>query len=401
MFKWIRKYTVVEWLAFLVIIAFNSWWPIWENMTIAATMCYASELLLLSYLFIHGRLRIVRYIGIALIMSIYFVLLQIFNLFHGSSLFIIFIIFAADALNKRECKNIIHLITRYLSFTIVISLIPWLIHQYITPLPLYDIIDVSKFKGGDGIYYDNYFWFISTGTDILRFYSLFDEPGVLGTLGAFILWANKYNFKNKDCIILLIGCIFTFSMAFYVMTIIGWLAYSKFKPSKVIISATAIFLIGFVLYNLLKDNLAFQQSIIERFTNYDEHDVESRTGFAINMLWDKTVHSSKIIFGLGSGAVKGMEGSSYKLFFLEYGIFGFLLIIYAYYKLIPKKNYYSIMTLCLFVISFLQRPQLFSAQNILLFTCIVKCFETQKVIINNGLSNKITNIKNINKTPAI
>ncbi len=58
---------------------------------------------------------------------------------------------------------------------------------------------------------NNYLLFVTMATaNTFRFYSMFDEPGVLGTLSAFVLFANKYDFKRKSNLIILIGAFFHF-----------------------------------------------------------------------------------------------------------------------------------------------------------------------------------------------
>ena len=376
--NYIKKFSVTEWLLFLVIMSFNSWWPIWNN-SAAAPLCYGSILILLAKTFNSNRHSLINNGAVTFLLLLYFVVLQTANTIHLSSIFIVVAYMLSTTLNANESKNVIKLLTDYLALSIIISLPFWIVHEFVYQLPVYQIMDISSWKGNDGQYYLNYFFFIAVeGIEAHRFYSLFDEPGVLGTLSAFLLWANQYNFKDKRCLIIFIGSLFTFSMAFYILSVFGWICSTKIKLSSLIIRISLFLLVCLVLATFLSDNLAFQQSILYRIANFEETGVHSRTSYEFNLLWSDFIVSPSVFFGLGSGAVDELGGNtSYRFFVLEYGVIGLILLISAYYCNIRKKNYLALMTLFIFILSFLQRPALFTAANIFLFTCIVRNFETK------------------------
>ncbi len=59
--------------------------------------------------------------------------------------------------------------------------------------------------------------------ELPRLCGLFREPGFVGTLGALYLLGDKFNLKKWENAVILIACIFTFSVAFYVLLILGLL----------------------------------------------------------------------------------------------------------------------------------------------------------------------------------
>ena len=304
----------------------------------------------------------------------YFVVIQIFNNIHLSYILICAGYLIAANLRIKECTNVINLITNYVFLSILIPLPLWLFLQYVMPLPLYEILDICSIKGANGVFMENYFFFVTfSGTEAMRFYSWYDEPGVLGTLAPFILFANQFNMKDKRIPIIIVGCLFTFSMAFYILSLIGWLYINRHSLKSIILTLLSIVLISLLLCYFLQDNLAFQQSVIYRFTNFSETGVDSRNSFETNMIWNSMKSTGDLIFGLGSGAMNNYGGisSSYKSFIIEFVYVGCFLLLTAYYKLLRYKNLLGIFTLFLFLLSFLQRPQLFTAGWFLLYSCVI------------------------------
>lgn len=377
----IKKYSTEEWLYFAIIVGWNGWWPLWAySIPYNAIMCYGS-VLFLFIIFLAKHQKGKSNYAIILSLFLYFFLYQMFYTIQLPMVFIILGYVVACKLRPQEATNVIYLLTKYISISILISLPFWLIHQYVHPLPLYQYIDVSSFKGGNDILYENYFFFIAKENfEAMRFYSLFDEPGTLGTLSAFILWANNYDFKKKDNVIILIGAFFTFSMAFYIITIIGFILNSNASLKKKLFTLCIIVIVLLFLTRILSNNLAFNNSVVYRFTNFSETSVDSRNDDAVNSLWNSFIYSHKIFLGYGAGSLKtlGLTPTSYKWFVLQYGLVGTILILISYIKMTRCRKLYMYLTLLIFVISSLQRPQLLTAQNFVLFACIVNSFVFRK-----------------------
>lgn len=384
----INKYTYEEWLCFLIVMAGNSWWLIWGYGTFLGTLIYFIATFVLSIRFSkQKRWRIQRILPFILLFS-YFVLLDFFKGgIYTSSIFICLSLLIAYHLSNKEAKNVLDIVTWYIAISIVISLPFWLFHQYIQPIPPIAEFDISEMKGTESSIMENHIFFVtSKGLEALRFYSLFDEPGVLGTISAFILWGNQYNFKDKRNIIILIGSFFTFSMAFYILTIVGFFISSKINLKKKILYLLFIVSFIYVMFILLKDNVAFQQSVIYRFTNMEETGVDSRSTYEINRIWHNFISSNDIFLGYGKEEFIDKIGgisSSYKNFIMRYGIFGFLVLIYSYYKLSVRHSRIILATLLIFILSFLQRPSLFTAQNIILYCAIIGNFNALRNLNRN------------------
>jgi hypothetical protein len=264
-------------------------------------------------------------------------------------------------------------LTSSLGTIVLISLIAWIISNYFYELPLFGYITYGEGKGDNGTtVISNHFLFVQESSGFInRFYSVFDEPGVLGTLSAFVLFANKYNFKNWYNVFILAGAIFTFSLAFILLTFLG-LFFLNIKKGFKILKGLSIFLfLIFILVQFFNDNPAFQTAVIDRIFNFSDSGVESRTSYGLNVFFESYIFSIESILGKGSLFFENhsylLSGQGYKLFIIEFGIFGFLLVLSIYLVLMDVIFLNGLFFLILFIFSFLQRPFLFTSWQLIVF----------------------------------
>ena len=373
-----NNYSLVEWLLFLIIFSYWAPWIVWAY-RLSSILQYFFTLCAFAIFLKQGRFKKNGHFFVFCLLLLYFVVFQFANTVHLSYIPIAIAFLIATQITKKEGNNVVCLTTNYLFCGVIVSLPLWLFHQFVSPLPVFDIIDVSSWKSADrALFYENHIFFIcAEGFEAMRFYSWFDEPGVLGTFSAFILWANNYNFKNFKVVTVFIGALFSFSMAFYILTIVGWLIYSRHSIKKLLITIAAMLVVGYSLLYYLQDNLAFQQEIVNRVINHEDSGVNSRIGVEIEHLWDQYGHSSEIVFGLGSGSLEKYGGvsKSYQCFLLELGYVVLLLVLVSYVVLMKRKSVEGFLTLLLFFLSFLQRPNLYTSFGFIMFACIVLKFE--------------------------
>lgn len=372
-----HKYSHLEWALFGVIFFSCSPWPFWIKPTIGAILLYTCVGISFLFFLYSKRLRNTAGIGIFLLLFFYFFLFQVRfdnQAISYSSVLIALSFLLAKSITLNEGKNVVILVTNYIFLSIIIPLPLWLIHQFVIPIPEIGTIDVSLWKGGlpGSTTYLNHFFFITVdGLEAMRFYSWYDEPGVLGTLASFVLWANRYNMHDFKVFVIMLGSIFTFSMAFFVLSFVGIIMQYCMSIKKLVVVGCVFVIVGIGVYSLLEDNLAFQQSVVYRIENPEDTDVESRANDDTNKYW-KNINKSfdKQLLGLGNGTIA--IAASYKNFIICYGYLGLTLILIAYIALAGKINKYAIQTLFLLVLSFMQRPNLFTAYNFILYTIIIR-----------------------------
>lgn len=360
-------------LGFLVIFMSNPLWPFWGFFGVFAYFIFPA--LFFLYLIVKNRgLKVcVNGFKLFVLFAYIFVFLCLPLLYKVrlSSYTILLTYLSICMLDENDKRLILSSLTRFLAVVITISLPFWLIHVFVLPLPMFGVLDsILAIKDIEPMH--NYILFVTNGgIEDNRFYSMFDEPGVLGTLSAFVLYGNKFNFKRRDNLIILIGAIFTFSLAFYLLFVIGFILYHSKKVIHFFIAILSIFVLGIVLYLLLKDNLTFQYSIIERFSDVDTK-MATRSSKFINDYFESYIFSKDAIWGLGTSFFSDLgwsEGSSYKDFLLEYGIVGGITLVVVYITLMGKITRYTLVLLFLFLLSFLQRPIALTSWQILLFSC--------------------------------
>lgn len=312
---------------------------------------------------------------IILLSIIYFIFIKSLGEFRFSTVLFFVIYCAIFFIDEEHKKNGFRLFVDILSILIFISLSLWLIHNFIFKIPYSLPLSYDQTLGkGEGMVFWNYIFFIQPELDYFRFYSVFDEPGVLGLLCTVVLFANKYNFRAKKNIVILMGGIFTFSLAFYILTFFGYifqvLIQRKFK------SLLSVLILSIGLTPFLFSIDAFKLSIIDRGGNFSQSLFE-RNGILLDQFYENFIHTSKIYYGESldflSKNPQLKEGQSYKFFFLEYGIIGFVFLILLYLLLIDTKrlNLYVIFLLIIFIVSFIQRPFMFTPWQIALFSMVL------------------------------
>lgn len=305
-----------------------------------------------------------------------FILLPYFRGSHFSSWIYIIVFLCTFCIAETQFKKSLDFLTNTLSFVILLSLPLWLIHVFLSPFPIFSTYDLGQFKGGDRCIMNIYVFFVTNSeTYANRFYSIFDEPGVLGTFSAFVLYGNKYRMNWKS-IVILIGGFFTYSMAFYVLTALGVIITYWHRPAVLMKIALPIAIIGGLGFIYLKNDMTFQQAVIYRITENNVTDlVESRNAYIVNQYFDKISQDGKIILGIGFDKMLDLalfNGSSYKHFIIEYGLIGLFTIAFMYFLMLRKRyDFYTWGTYIMFAASFTQRPLLWSSWQIILFSCLI------------------------------
>lgn len=312
-----------------------------------------------------------------------FLFIPLFYDFRISSFFIFGSYLVGISLDREIFKNSLFFVTKYLYYIILISLPAWLIHLYVYEFPLFGELDLSEMKGTYSVC-NNYLFFVTNPAflDSYRFYSMFDEPGVLGTLSAFALYGNKYDFSKKENIVILIGSLFTYSMTFYLLTLLGWFYQSICSLSlrKILSSIVLIIAIFSVLFFFLSEDVAFQRSVLDRFSEIGFDQVENRTGENVNVFWKKYITSSDFILGMGTSFLENFYdfGNSYKRFIIEYGLLGTILLLVIYLRFVRKWNRLVFGFFIIFLLSFLQRPYAFSAWQMFIFISTISNLYSQR-----------------------
>lgn len=291
---------------------------------------------------------------------------------HGSNFLYFLCFIGAISITYKEANTTVEMLSKGLGIIVVITLIPWIYHQAISPLPSLGSIDLTAMKGNYTVMENYGFFVINPTANVFRFYSVFDEPGALGTLGAYLLYANKYQFSKWYNLSILLGCLCTLSAAFYILTLMGMLYLSIGSMRRLLMIVIPLLIIFWIGYEFIKDSEEFNGFVVERILNASDS-LDERSGDAVGAFF-KRMSLFELLFGIGYSRVVelGLDyGASYKNFIIENGLVSLLILIYSYWNLHKKTNRDVLVFTAMFWLSFLQRPTSFTGWQMLIYACIV------------------------------
>lgn len=284
---------------------------------------------------------------------------------------VLIIIIAFFILTEQERKEVFNNFALIFAISLVPAIIIWFLTNSGIQLPYQYLATEHVGKAAKGAYYQKYFGaaFLSYPYFVFqRLSGMFDEPGVVGTFAALFLAGDEFRLKGRlRNIIILIGGMLSFSMAFYILIIIT-LAIKSFNKGFLKFSIVLILII--LSYNVIMtietDNYIISEIFQKRLKIVAISLAEDkRTSQSFNYEFDKFMKGDflRILFGYGSSAYQNnpsMFGSyTYKILIYDFGVIGYVMllvwIIYATKK-IACFDGRTLMLMIVFVISIYQRP---------------------------------------------
>lgn len=310
-----------------------------------------------------------RYLKTFILAYMFFFFAVLLNIDFGPIMFYLIQLplFLILMLTNREKQILLRWWTNLYAIILLVSLVVWLL-TWITPMPSYGEIN---FRDNDAYTYTNYLFCIKSFLYDIRFNSIFLEPGHTAMIAAFTVCANRFNFKNKAVIIILLCTIATFSLAGYLLIAIGYLLHilleDRFKRAwKKGVMFTAFLSLGYYAaanYNR-GDNLV-NTLILERLEYDEELGIagNNRTVQKTDDTFDEVVESGEAFSGINQTKYKLYEnrdyiqGSGYKLYIMRKGIIGTVLMFLFYFLVYRhsanKKEMLAM--LIIYILAFLQR----------------------------------------------
>lgn len=260
-------------------------------------------------------------------------------------------------------------------------------------LNLFPIPYLTYTRTLDGREYENYFFLNYSLSHIhFRFFSVFDEPGVVGTLAAVVVFYYRRFLKPWEYWMYVIAGVASFSLFFIIMFIplfyfsdLRFLPTLKQKLIKLSTAGVAIILcyFGFVFaLNQIKEDPVLKYAIYNRF--------EWKNGLIIGTIDNRTAaiegfqaayeendaRDFAYWIGHGKDSVReemGASGLSYKVLIYEKGRLIVVYIMLLFLIMHPwKSNFmFSIISVVFLLALFYQRPLFFKIDYfMLLFTGI-------------------------------
>ena len=348
--------------ALLVIIALQPY-PVWGNTQLAN---YVSGILMLIMVFRHIKITLTN-----LKISIFFILCNLYFFFGGTTYSSFSPIFSLPLLfliiPKSFQLEIFEKFIKIISVIFALGFITYTLRLFIN-LPAYEVSALNSLKSDN---YSVYLFDVTLPQTIFpKFFSIFDENGVVGTLCALLISYQKLNINSFNKGVILLAGLLSFSLAFYIVLFIN-LIYN-FNKRFLIIVPIILILASFIP----KDNILYVY-IFDRVTiNEDGFIEDNRTGKDFDLHYDYFLKKggNDLFYGKGIGADKKDEidkfgSSSYKVLVYRHGIFGCLLFllffIYLTSKISPTTRGFFFLTI--FTILLFQRINLFLYYNIVIY----------------------------------
>ena len=279
----------------------------------------------------------------------------------------------------RRCKTIF-------AITLVPSLVFYLLGLVGIEMPTV-ILDAEEGRALSNQYYELILGIAvrirHTYSNLNRICGIYREPGFIGTIGALFLAGDRFNLKKRENQIIAVSCVCTFSLAFYLLVAIGFVAtrLGKIRNRRRAINAlsgvVAILLIYVIFMSVpFADGTpldTLQERLIITETGLSG---DNRFGDSIAAMnaYDQFIRGDfiTVLFGYGSDnrVIQGTEMSiwqkvcSYKEYIFQFGMVGFVILVSwlismvrLKYRNIPETKKWSVMVLLMvFLISIYQRP---------------------------------------------
>jgi hypothetical protein len=317
-------------------------WFVWNSGLLSSTIILTGAIFSIFYwffnrsIFCFNKKNIICSFILAISLLFYSVAFNLFGIVQNLFVFIL-LLFLLN-INDHFKVRILDFITKWFAIFLSISLFYYILFLMGISLP-FTYIDNSDL----GYTGNNYYLFV-VDHDIVffpRFRSIFAEPGHL-TMGIIpLLFANRFNLKNKFVVILLLVEIFTLSLAGFVLIFFSLFLLLFFVKNKIYIIILNIILIisSITVYKSANNDNVFYRIILARLT-YDDNKESiagnNRTDSYVDSYFKNYIYSTDAIFGLGfekSNQVTSAEGAGFKIFLLRFGIVTSILTLFLYFSL--------------------------------------------------------------------
>lgn len=267
-------------------------------------------------------------------------------------------------LKDNRKKDLLRFVTKWFGIIIGISLVVYIIWLPIRFAP-FGILE--KPFGYYNIYNFIFFVLPNPTSLITRFSGPFIEPGHLGMIAVFIIYANNFNFKhNRYLWAILAAVLFSLSLAGYVLLALAYLLHKGMGLKQILGGTTIAIGILYCVTNLWNNgNNPVNEKIVERLYFDEEKGISgnNRNLYATELYFAKMIEDGRIIWGLGNEQYKILQekkiigGAGVTVYLIYNGIIG-LILVFIYYAMIAWLGIdrkFSVGFLLLICFCFMQR----------------------------------------------
>lgn len=214
-----------------------------------------------------------------------------------------------------------------------------------------------------------------------RFQSLADEPGGVGTIMGFLLFATVGNPKYKrQYIVFWMAGLLSFSLAFYVMAFVHLIVSMRTRNNWAFLLLFVV--IAVLAYSLFGD--VFNYLVIDRVSGNDVSEIDNRTSEQLNRDLLSAFQDGSILFGHEHVVESGLRGALYNK-----GLIAVLSLVLCYsYAFLSKMrslkirdSRFALMFLLVFWMSYYQRTYILMFQYVIPFFCMPVMLKYKESIV--------------------
>jgi len=394
------KIDVRKWICInLVLIAFFDSYPVYSTIVPVRVFVYGLKFLnLYAFLMLLVKNSYRNYILAALIFPVWWayynedsLLISIQLLYSG-----ILPVLTFALLKDEERFKVAQWYIKFFIFLLTVGLPIYLLINLVDIPPLFS---VQRGEAGKGRVYDNYFFFYWTRVGVKsRFSSVFDEPGVIGTIIPVILFYYRRMLSRFEFWILMISGILSLSLFFLIvfLPVIYFSNTRLLKTNQLILRlafSTVFICMSYITFVLAARSTKNDPILSLRVYNRFEWQNDWIVGVVNNRdtriqgfesMYQGFLSESDTDLYTGRGKdymlkVYGGSTLSYRVFVLERGILilFYLIFLFAYFHPWRKYFIFSCISMLILMLVFFQRPMLYSLNYFLLVYVGLKLFEMQ------------------------
>ena len=302
-------------------------------------------------------------------------------------------------LQEIEKDYVLAYITKWFGLILIPGMIIYVCSLFIT-LPSFGIIQTHY---GGNIYGDpcfNYLFYIKPislgATGMYRFNGPLIEPGDLGCISAFLLYATKFDFKKyKYLWAVFISQILTFSLAGYLLTFFGYsavmFAQKKSFANKLFLGFFVVLaIIGYGIYYNGGDNNV-NTSILSRLQDVDLSSGNTSGRLStqkLDFFYAMFETPNVLLYGYDRGTISYLNdefgiGAGFYNIALSIGFLGILLYIlpYLYITSTARSRSYALLFFAFLILYLYQRFDLFWISIILCYSYGISINDNKKLDI--------------------
>ena len=272
-----------------------------------------------------------------------------------SNILLYFIFLLVLGLPRQIYNDTIQCVTKWMAIILVPSLI---VHVLIMITGVQSPFLLDSYKDSYGTF-QNYFVYIHLVSEVVfRFNGPFLEPGHLGMIISFLLFANNYEVKRWHVAFLLACLIFTISIAGYILCFGGWVLLYFMKMKRIFSGIVLLIIMIAGLSSVPKDSV-FYELTIARLEFEDGVMVgDNRITMDGDYYYQQLIKSGEWLFGYGNTLKDDrVKGAGLKIYVLRNGFLGVILwgLIFLIMAIKSPNKTYALLFFLVCCLSLYQR----------------------------------------------